>query len=101
MPSAPSATSVAPTAAVSQIPPKVESFPTLLNLAMITRDTREHALHLGIDETALIRYADGAVCDEEHRFLTGILAKNRWALDFVVNHIKQRNQRGQPRRRVA
>lgn len=87
------------TSSVSQLPPKVDSFPELLNLVMTARDTRDHALELGVDETALIRYADGAVCDGEHRIITGVLAKNRWALSFVADRIKQR--RGQPQRRVA
>jgi hypothetical protein len=68
---------------------------------MTVRDTRDHALSLGVDETALIRYADGAVCDEERHVLTGVLAKNRWALQYVSNYIKQRNERGRPKRRVA
>lgn len=91
--------SSAPVAAPRAVTTSPVSFPDLLNLAMTARDTRDASLNLGIDETALIRYADGAVCDVEHREITGVLAKNRWALDFVVNRIKQR--RGQPQRRVA
>lgn len=90
---APVAASPAPTTRVS--------FPELLNLAMTARDTRDHALDFGVDETALIRFADGAVCDEEHRKITGVLAKNNWALSFVSNYLKQKRRRGQPQRRVA
>jgi hypothetical protein len=89
--SAPSATPVAPSSPVS--------FETLLNLAFTTRDTRDYAEQHGVDETALVRFADGAVCDEEHRRITAVLAKNAWSLSFLSNLLKRR--RGQPKRRVA
>jgi hypothetical protein len=89
------------TSSVSQLPPKVDSFPELLNLAMTVRGTRNYAEHVGIDETALIRYADGAVCDGgEHLRITRLVSKNDWALNFIANHVKQKRQ-GQLQRRVA
>lgn len=96
MPSAPVAASAAPTSPTSSV-----SFPELLHLAQTARDTRDYALNLGIDESALVRYADGAVCDEEHRIITGVLAKNRWSLDFLKSYLDQKRRRGQHKRRVA
>lgn len=90
----------APSAASPATTPSV-SFPELLNLAFSARSTRSYTQLDGLDETALIRYADGAVCDGgEHLRITSLVAKNDWALNFIANHVKQKRQ-GQPQRRVA
>ena len=74
-------------------PAKTQTFETLLISAMGSglRDARGYALDFGVDETALIRYADGAVCDgEERRTIEHVVSRNRWSRDFVVNHVKRK-----------
>lgn len=76
-------------------PAKHTSFETLLLDAMQSgsRDARGYALDFGIDETALIRYADGAVCDgEERRAIEHVICRNRWSRDFVVSHVKRKRK---------
>lgn len=74
-------------------PANTQTFETLLISAMGSglRDSREYALDFGVDETALVRYANGAVCDGgERRAIEHVVSRNRWSREFVVNHVKRK-----------
>ncbi len=71
-------------------------FETLLETAMRSdpRNTRDYALDFGVDEKALIRYADGAICDEgERRSIERVVSRNRWSQNFIVERVKQKRKR--------
>ena len=70
------------------------SFESYVSLAAMTpRGTRDQALDYGIDETALLQYASGAVSVYERRFIQSVLVRNEWAMKFVVDAIKRRRCR--------
>ena len=69
------------------------SFPSLFSAALKdgSRDTRAYALDLGIDKSALQRYACGAVFDEEERgHVQHVILRNAWSMNYVVNLVKRR-----------
>jgi len=55
-------------------------------------DTRTHALSLGFDETALLRYASGAVSTYERHEITNLVIRCEWARKFIVDHVKSRRR---------
>ena len=71
------------------------SFPMLVTASITSgvRDARTYALDYGVDEEALIRYANGAFCDEERQTIQGVIARNKWARNFVVNHVKRKRKK--------
>jgi hypothetical protein len=71
-------------------------FPTFLTSLTLggRSSTKHYATNLGVDEAALIRYANGAVSTYEQKRINRVLAKSEWARRFVIDHVKrQRNQR--------
>lgn len=56
------------------------------------RGTRHYAHERGVDEAALIRYANGAVSNYERAEIAAIISRNEWARDFVVQEIKQKRK---------
>lgn len=70
------------------------SFLGLLSLAYKTRGARSYHTNFEANRTALIRFADGAVCDEgERRDTERLIAQHDWALKFVADRIKQRRRK--------
>ena len=71
------------------------TFPELVteSIASGVRDARTYALDFGVDEEALVRYANRALCDEERQSIQRIIARNKWAREFVVNHVKRKRKK--------
>jgi len=81
-----------PTSAASAATQSPSAFPAFLARA-VSRGTRPRPLDYGIDETALIRYADGAVSDDGERALVEhFVLRDEWCHQFVVNRVKQRRK---------
>lgn len=80
--------------ATPETPTATPSFPALLEEAMrrvsSARSRRQYSLDHGVDETALIRYANGAVSTYERQEIQGVLSKCDWARNYVVNLVKNR-----------
>jgi hypothetical protein len=80
--------------ATPETPTAAPTFPALLEEAMrqssSARSRRQYSLDHGIDETALIRYANGAVSTYERREIEGVLTKCDWARNYVVDLVKNR-----------
>ncbi len=55
-----------------------------------SRSDRTYALDNGVDETALIRYANGAASAYERSEIQNIISRCRWAQQFVVDYVKQK-----------
>lgn len=69
-------------------------FEILLNNAFSLRGSKQHALDRGITHEALIRYADGAVFDdEERRFLESVISRNDWSRNVVVERVKSKRKK--------
>ena len=70
------------------------TFPEFLDHLLVggERGTRSYALDHGVDETALIRYANGAVSAYERAEITAVISRNAWAKDFVVQVVKQKRK---------
>ena len=79
------------------------TFPEFLDYVMRggERGTRSYSLDHGIDETALIRYANGAVSTYERQEIQEIISRCAWAREFVVNIVKQKRKRNQTKRSAA
>ena len=69
-------------------PTTTGGFESLLSRAAFHRGSRDYALDYGVDEEALICYADGAVADDGG--ITGVLVCCEWATKFVVERVKRR-----------
>ncbi|MHC4180280.1 MAG: hypothetical protein ACYSWU_22475 [Planctomycetota bacterium] len=71
------------------------TFPEFLDYLMkgATRGTRSYALDHGVDEPALIRYANGAVTVYEREEIQDVLSRCAWARDYVVNYVKWKRTR--------
>lgn len=69
------------------------TFPELVTESSGMRDARTYALDFGVDEEALVRYANGAFCDEERQSIQRVIARNKWAMEFVVNHVKRKRKK--------
>jgi hypothetical protein len=54
------------------------------------RNSKNYALDHGVDETVLVRYANGAVSTYEHREIQSVIARCKWARDFVVDQVKRK-----------
>jgi hypothetical protein len=65
------------------------TFETLVNRAALHMGSRPYALDHGVDEQALIRYADGALSVSERDSVAGLLARCSWARKFVVGRVKK------------
>lgn len=72
------------------------SFPAFLEEAMLrgrsVRSQKTHALDLGVDEAALIRYANGAVSAYERTEIEHVIANCDWARKIVVNQVKNKRR---------
>lgn len=69
------------------------SFPEFLEEALSRGSPvrhKQYSLDHGVDETALIRYANGAVSTYERSEVEAVLTKCDWARDFVVNLVKNK-----------
>jgi len=53
---------------------------------------KSYAHDHGVDETALLRYANGAVSVYERREIEEVVARCAWALDWVVNYVKNKRE---------
>lgn len=69
------------------------SFAELLTRSRRYSNTRGSALDHGFNEQALLRYANGAVSDDERKHAEQIVLRNDWSCQFVVRHIKHRRER--------
>lgn len=71
------------------------TFPEFLDYMMKggTRGTRDYALDHGVDETALARYASGAVSTYERQEIQNVLARCDWAREYVVNLVKRKRSK--------
>jgi hypothetical protein len=76
--------------AASSAPSSTPSFEALLTASLGVCETRDYALDLGIDETALIRYANGAVSMYRRREIQHVLLRNSWSRDYVVDYVKSK-----------
>lgn len=68
-------------------------FPTFLNTIMAnggTRATRGYSLDHGVDEEALVRYANGAVSVSEREEIEALIGRCAWARQTVVEYIKHK-----------
>jgi len=74
--------------------PAASDFETFLTTAMQggLRHTRGYALDHGVDESALVQYVNGAVCDEERHYVESIIARNEWSRTYVVDLVKSRRK---------
>jgi hypothetical protein len=72
------------------------SFPAFVEEAMSrgrsVRSQKEHALDLGVDEAALIRYANGAVSAYERTEIQNVIANCDWAREIVINQVKNKRR---------
>lgn len=77
--------------------PETPSFPALLmeaaKFGTSVRSRKQYALDHGVDETALIRYANGAVSVYERREIESVLSRCDWARNFVVDLVKNRRRK--------
>jgi hypothetical protein len=67
-------------------------FPAFLQTAFDhggCRGGKSYALDHGVDEVALVRYANGAVSVYERREIQGVISRNEWARNFVIDHVKR------------
>ena len=74
-------------------------FPTFLNTVMLhggLRNTKDYALDHGVDEAALVRFANGAASVYEHETIQRVVNNCEWARGFITSYIKSRR-----RKRVA
>jgi len=68
-------------------------FPTFLTEIMAnggTRATRGYSLDHGVDEEALVRYANGAVSVSEREEIEGVIGRCAWARLTVDKYIKHK-----------
>jgi len=74
--------------------PAASAFETFLTTTMQggLRRSRSYALDHGVDESALVQYVNGAVCDEERRFIESIIVRNEWSRTYVVDLVKSRRK---------
>jgi len=82
-------------APLSASPCAAHDFETFLTTAIRqgrASETRGYALDHGVDETALVRYANGAVCDEERRDIEAVVSRNRWSREYVVDLVKSKRK---------
>lgn len=56
------------------------------------RSMRTYALDHGVNEQALVRYTNGALSDDERETVIGMVARCKWAHEFVVALVKQRRR---------
>lgn len=74
--------------------PKAFSFDGLLDSAITSfdqwRNSSTRALDLGVDEEALGLFIAGAFSVERLKEIESLLIRNKWALDYVINRIKER-----------
>jgi hypothetical protein len=71
-------------------------FPTFLNTVMVEggpRATRGYSLDHGVDEEALVRYANGAVSVSEREEIQALIGRCAWARQFVIANIKQQRRK--------
>ena len=71
-------------------------FPTFLTEIMAnggTRATRDYSLDHGVDEEALVRYANGAVSVFEREEIEGLIGRCAWARQIVVDTIKWKRKK--------
>lgn len=57
------------------------------------RSRKHYALDRGVNESALLRYADGAVSVYERVTFETVLLNCDWALNFVVDQVKSRREK--------
>lgn len=68
-------------------------FPTFLTEIMAnggTRATRDYSLDHGVDEKALVHYANGAVSVSEREEIEGVIGRCSWARRVVAEYIKHK-----------
>ena len=73
--------------------PKALDFTAFLTEAFAARGSRTHATDYGVNETALLRYTSGAVSMYERKEIEGIIARNDWARNYNVGHMKHRRRK--------
>jgi len=79
--------------AASSAPSSKTRFETLLTASLGTSGTRDHALDMGIDEPALIRYANGAVSVYRRQEIQNVILNNRWSREYVVDYVKSKRKK--------
>lgn len=69
------------------------SFAALLTEAVASRRDRACALNHGVDESALLRYANGAVSVSSAReSITHVVGFNQWSRERVVHYVKRKRK---------
>ena len=71
------------------------SFETFLGQASRSKcnDSRDFAHYFGINEVALLRYANGAIRDAGERLhVEHVVSRNKWSCDYVVRLVKKKRK---------